>query len=229
MTTNALTALNLLHKYSALVAASGRRLCALPLRLTTAAAITGLLASGCVPVSESYFQPSAPGGKAEPYRGACGGAPDHITFQPENFDWVAVRFSTIPPNKSVSRPLIVEMTIRKNVPYEFLLFPSVEAQRERAARSKAKREQAIAITASSNTVRASWAEGGFALLPIAFFDEKNQAVLKGGLNSRIEMPEFSGDWLLLEPPALSFDGVWLELPAIRFSRTEGTFMAPINC
>lgn len=194
-----------------------------------AAAALGLLAAGCVPVSETFFEPYAPGGKAEPILAACGGAPDHITFQPENFDWVAVRFSTVPPSKSISRPLVIEMSIEKNVPFEFLFFPSVEAQRERAARSRATREQAIAITATSGALRVTWAEGGTALVPLTFLDENGHAVLKSVLRERTTVPEFSGDWLVLDPPALSFDGVWLELPPIRLSRKTGIFSAPINC
>ena len=188
-----------------------------------------LLTAGCVPVSETYLEPSAPGGRLGPYRAACGGAPDYITFSPSNFDWIDVRFSAILPSKSISRQLVIKMYINKNIPHEFLLFPSAKAQRERAAQYNAMRDQPIAITAASGTARISWANGGNAALPLTFLDGDNDAILNGWITWTENVPDFTGDWFLLESPALSFDGVWLELPPIRFERSEGIFAAPINC
>jgi len=200
--------------------------------LLVAVAVTAaasLLASGCAPVSESYFEPSAPGGETEPYVAHCGGAPEIIVFTPENSDWVKVRFGAKTLDSSQPNRLRVAITIEKRIAREFLLFPSVEAQRQRRARYNAKAEQAIVVTAAISFMRASWA-GGHANLAIEFLDVDNRVILKGNREDfKAELTNFSGDWLLLEPPAMTFDGIPLDLPPIRFTRTEGIFAAPINC
>ena len=195
-----------------------------------AAAVASLLASSCVPVSESYFAPSAPFGETESYHAHCGGAPEIIVFTPENHDHIVVRFGVKYPDSRKPDQVAVSMAIEKRVPWEFLLFPSIEAQKQRSDRDRAIMEQPVVIDAAAGAVHVSWENGGNAMLPIEFLDGNSRVVL-GASPKRFctIISNFSGDWMLLEPPTLTFDGVPLDLPPIRFTWSEGIFISPINC
>lgn len=181
------------------------------------------LCVACVPLKYEYFEPSAPSGQVGPWRGACGGADDHITFESPAYSWVEVRLSVSEFKNGVrSATPVVELTVQKNIPIEFGPFADEEKQRLYAEWGV----QRVTIELQRPEIEVTWENDGHAVLELS---QSIYVLERGWVRERMELPSFEGDWLEVVMPALSVDGQAFEIPRIRFDRVEKFKQTPINC
>ncbi|HUD53195.1 hypothetical protein [Parvibaculum sp.] len=198
--------------------------------LSASFAVQAIILAGCIPQGYNYFEPSAPSGHVEQWRGACGGAYDHITFTAPNYSWVQVRLSTseFDYDKRVPAPLTVYLTIRKHIPSEFGPF----ADEEKQAVYNSWQAQKISIAPTAGSIDVSWQGGGHASLPISFPDAKAVLVLdekKDFFEQKVVIPGFAEQSFDVQLPTFLIDGVALEFPPVHFQRVDKILASAINC
>lgn len=198
--------------------------------LTWFAAGIAIVLASCAPLSYDYYQPEAATGRIGPYRGACGGPPDYITFSATGLEWVEVRLHAVPSNNSETRKPILRLSIRKNIPFEFHFMPSVKTQKERAERFNEMNDRAIVIEATTDGFAIVRPDGERLQLPLGLPENGRKLVLKDSEFARVyEIPGVPTDSFDLEFPALAIGGSIVEIPRVHFYRTSKFAMTPINC
>jgi hypothetical protein len=198
--------------------------------LTAFVVVQAAMVGGCLPLQYNYLEPSAPTGKVEQWRGACGGAYNYITFTAPNYSWVQVRLSTseFDFEKRIPAPLALVVAVRKQIPIEYGPF----ADEEKQAVYDSWHARKITLVPKAGWILVSWEGGGRAELPISLPDAKSVLVLderKESIEWEIAIPEFSGQFLDVQMPPFLIDGAELDFPSVHFQRVNKLLSTPINC
>lgn len=197
--------------------------------LSASLAVQVIILAGCIPQGYNYFEPSASSGHVEQWRGACGGAYDHITFVAPNYSWVQVRLSTSEFDfvERVPVPLTFYLTIRKYIPSQF---PFTDEEKQAVYNSWQARKVVVAPTMGA--IEVSWEGGGHAALPISFPAAKSTLILdekEHYFEQTVVIPGFRGQYLDVRMPTFLIDGVALEFPPVHFQRVDKILASAINC
>lgn len=182
-----------------------------------------LVLAACVPLKYEYFEPSASSGKIGPWRGACGGADDFITFTSPNYSWVEIRLNVSEYEKGrIAQHPSLHLTIRKNVPIEFGPF----ANEEKAQTYSEWSARRVTVEATQPNILIAWGNGGRAALKLP---ATSYVLERESIRIPLPLPEFTGNWLEVELPDFVVDGAKLVVPPVRFERVEKFKATPLNC
>jgi hypothetical protein len=184
--------------------------------------------AGCivVPVSVTSMEPSAVSGQIERLGAPCP-VPVEIRFAAPNLDWIYTELWVALPNQTSSGKLELNLWFRKEP--RITSFFRTDADREEYG---SKMRHHVEIDPAAATIALSWENDGKATVPVfpKFLNGESSLLLTVWRYERnFEVPEFSGDWLDVDLPAIAFDGVARDFPRIRFTRVSRTAIESIRC